>query len=338
MSSSSMRTSCSFFRDVQDIVPQAWSGSWSDLVDRLRQVHKPNGGLRQEVAKKSLPSVCASTFLAGKTRAREHVTGVRLVILDFDNAREVTTGEFHRSGRPKTRKVVIGNPATMAEIETCLKNAGVAALAWSTWSDKPEWPKFRVVIPLAIPVPGAAWGQYADLVVDDLGLGPWREALDLPVLRNPAALAFLPAAHGARGVRFFHLEGTTLPVSMDRLEARKVACRALEEGHAPRSGPVGGDQWWKRYCVDGRPVDFRKLDLVPILARLGCRVGSERPWAGGIKLRCTCPWSDEHTGGVDDDAAFVILRQGKWPVFGCSHTGHEALGLRDLLEAAWGRP
>jgi hypothetical protein len=34
----------------------------------------------------------------------------------------------------------------------------------------------------------------------------------------------------------------------------------------------------------------------------------------------------------------LIHTPGTWPSFRCMHSGHAHMGLRDLLEWAWGRP
>lgn len=333
-----MRAACTFFQNAQDNAPRPWTGEWDSLADGLQRVRRPQAGLQGDAAKKSLPALCASTFLPGTTRARDHVVGVHLLIMDFDNAREKPTGELHPSGRMKTRKVALAEPVSMEVVQGLLERTGVAAVGWSTWSAKPTWPKFRVVVPLASPVPGVAWPQAAEWALEALGLGPMRTAIDGPVLHNPAALAFLPAAPDPSSIRFFRLEGKPVGIPLDRLHEVEVPRPALPAWERVRVEARAGEVWWKAYRVNGQPVDFIALDLVPILERLGCKVGQERPWGTGTKRRCTCPWAGEHTGGIDDDAAVLFTAPGKWPAFACLHSGHAGLGLREVVEAAWGRP
>lgn len=331
------RTACSFFRNAQDNKPRSWAGAWERLADDLQRIRHPQTGLEGDDAKKSLPALCAATFLPGLPRARENVAGVHLLLLDFDNAREEPTGELHSSGRAKTRKVPLDAPVDMDVVQSLLERTGVGALAWSTWSDKPTWPKFRVVLPLTSPIEAALWPRAAEWALETLGLGSLRAAIDGPVLRNPAALAFLPAAPDPSSIRFFRLEGGPLSIPLDELPTVRPPDHELFPRERTRIEARADDEWWKRYRVKGRPVDFNALDLAPILERLGCKVGEARPWKGGTKRRCTCPWAREHSGGVDDDAAVIFSEPGKWPSFVCLHSGHVGLGLREILEEAWGR-
>lgn len=76
------------------------------------------------------------------------------------NARdEVIPGEFHKSGAPKIRKVMIDRPVTMVEeVSEALWDAEVAAYCYSTWSNRDGWPKHRALVPLLeAPVPASLW-------------------------------------------------------------------------------------------------------------------------------------------------------------------------------------
>lgn len=99
-----------------------------------------------------------------------------------------------------------------------------------------------------------------------------------------------------------------------------------------KTDPRTGRDWWR-----GFRVDFKTLDLAGLLAAMGVAVGKAQPFRGGYKFRCHCPWASEHTHALDDDSAVVIQTPGDWPSFKCAHSGHVALGLHDICEAA-GRP
>lgn len=333
-----MQAACSFFRNAMDNAPSTWEGPWERLAEILQRIHEPKPGLTGDAAKKSLPALCASTFAPGATRSRDAVTGVHLLLLDFDNACEEPTEARHPSGRVMTRKVRLAEPVGMEMIGTLLKSASIAGLGWSTWSAKSEWPKHRWVVPLSAPVPGCLWPQAAEWAVSMLGLGAFRAAIDGPVLHNPAALAFLPGAPEPSSIRFMEVTGQPLSIPSEGLEAVTMPRRELPPWEVERKAARDGEQWWMRYRVNGLPVDFAALDLVPILERLGCKLGPERPWQDGAKRRCTCPWAQEHSGGVDDDSAVIFTEPGKWPRFACLHSGHAGVGLREVVEAAWGRP
>lgn len=333
----STRAACTFFRNAHDNIPRHWAGSWDQLQNGLQRIRRPRSHLKGDVAKKSLPALCAATFLPGATRAREHVVGVQILLLDFDNSMEQPTGEVHPSGRPKTQKVVLDTPVEMEVIQGLLSNAGVAAVAWTTWSAKPEWPKFRVAIPLAFPVPGHLWPQVTEWALGALGLQDVRAGIDIPVLHNPAALAFLPGAPDPSIIRFFSLMGRPLNVPLDQMHRVEVPAQEFPNRQHSGSKARTGERWWKSYQIaPGKYLDFKTLNLIPVLKRLGCRLGPERPWGTGTKMRCTCPWASEHSGGVDDDSAVIFRKPGKWPIFACSHSGHGGLGLKDVIKAAWG--
>lgn len=329
---------CSFFRGVQDNHPVPWIGSWERLAEGLLWVRKPKVGLVGDAAKKSLPALCAATFEPGTTRARGNVAGVHLLVLDFDNSAEESTEVRYSSGRMKMRKVPLMAPVSMEAICRQLQIVGVAAVAWTTWSAAAVWPKFRVVVPLVSAIPGVVWPQAAEWGLGVLGLTPFRAAIDIPVLHNAAALAFLPGALDSSSIRFFNLKGGPLLIPLDQLCAVQVPRHEPRAWEPRPSVAPRDDSWWKGYLVGGRPVSFADVDLAAILKRLGCKVGPERCWGPGIKRRCTCPWAAEHSAGVDDDAAVIFMESGKWPRFACSHSGHAGVGLREILEMAWGRP
>ena len=271
-----------------------------------------------------------------------------LLILDLDNSvEEVIPGEFwidrdgKPTGRPKTRKVRIADPVTMDEVSAVLERAGVASMGWTTWSSTPEHEKFRVVIPLAAPVPVDLWPRASEWALAHLGLDPFRRGLDLPVLRNAAALAFLPGSPNPSTIRRAETSGQALLVSLDDLPAVPPPALASWQSAVVserRAEKALGGHWWQAYRVDGRPVDFRSLDLVQILERRGIKVGPSKAFKNGSKRRCHCPWASEHSHGLDDDSCVIIHTPGTWPSFKCSHSGHLHMGLRDLIEWTWGRP
>lgn len=339
---------CSFFEHgATDVEPINWQGSWQTLVRNLLRTFDCDRGIPPLAAKLTLPAICGATFSAETTRRRENVQAVGLLLADFDNCAEQGTGQVHldRDGRPTnrpvTRKVPLESPITLSLVAESLRLAGVSAMAWSTWSSQPNWPRFRVAIPLLRPVPGDLWRRAADYAIDYLGWGPFRSSLDIGVLRNPSALAFLPGAPDPDSIERLFVDGDPLYLPQQRLaqiaEVRDVLSDWQRNAIRLRSA-VPGPRWWHAYLEQGRVQDYRSLDLSYILRSLGCWVGEEQPYRNGTKLRCTCPWHSEHTGGVDDDAAVIFQAPGHWPGWHCSHSSHIHLSLRDVLEAAWGRP
>ena len=337
---------CSFFDHAWDNNPRSRAGTWEQLKPLLQRIYLPgNPG-----DKRSMPAISPAYYPSGVTRGRDTAAGVGLAILDYDNgAEEVIPGEYYRNartggstGRPKTRKVRIPSPVTMAEVIRQLQQAGQASMAWTTWSATSDWEKFRVLIPLAHPVPVDSWTVAADWALTHLGLDQFRRGLDVPVLHNPAALAFLPGSPDPSSIRRAETSGRMLgiPLALNSGEAPRAPWTPwqnaiLEARHAEREA---GEHWWKAYRVNGRPVDFQSLDLAAIMESRGIKIGPPRCFKDGTKRRACCPWAGEHTGGVDDDAAVLIHTPGTWPSFQCMHSGHSHMGLRDLIEWAWGRP
>jgi hypothetical protein len=328
---------CSFFRNALDPRPTEWEGPWEHLVNSLQRDRQPEELPGHEV-KLGLPALCGATFAPGTTRAREHAVALQLVILDVDNARMVPSGETHPSGRPVLVKAPLERPAQLGGMTANLEALGLAAFGWSTWSSAPGWPRFRVVIPLVAPVPADLWPQAVEWILTRTGLNAWREALDLPVLRDTARLNFLPARRpGGPVVERREATGAPLAVPLEGLERIPVPAPALQtwqRDHLARRGGEGYG-WANRFrAADGSPLDLRTLDAVRLLESLGCRIGPGRSWGAGVKHRTTCPWPGEHSHGLDDDCAVLFMETGRWPFWRCAHSHHAHLGLPDLLESA----
>jgi len=343
---------CSFFNKAADNVPRPWQGTFPELRKFLERTYMPRPDTIGEAAKKSLPAICAARFMEGTTRARINVVELGLLALDFDNAREeVIPGEFWpdpRTGaptmRPKLRKVLIGQPVTFDAVQVALQAAGVASYSWTTWSCRPAWPKFRVVVPLAHAVPAALWPAATAWAMEHLGLDTYCHGLDLPVLRDTARLNFLPGAPDPTTIRRAETKGKHLAIPLNRLvpaavPALPVAPWQAEIIAARKAEREAGDHWFQCYTTpDGHGVDFMSLDLAALLAGRGAAVGRPQHFGDGLKWRCHCPLAHEHSGRVDDDCAVVIKTPGQWPSFKCSHSHHAHLGLRDVIELLWGRP
>ena len=332
-----------FFAHARDNRGQAWEGSWDSLKRGLARTFQPAAGNPGGDPKRSMPAICGAFFPPGANRGRDTALGVSVLLLDFDNERpEPIPGEFYEGGnRPKMRKVRIPDPVTPEQVQDGFMAAGVASVGWTTWSCKPDHPKHRWIIPLAVPVPVDRWERFTEAALEALGLAPFRRALDLGVLHNPAALAFLPGSPTPETIQRFQTDGPALAVALDRLPPMPAPnlepwqAAMVAERQATRAA---GDRWFQCYRVNGRPVEFLSLDLAPILEARGVKVGAPRPFKDGTKRRAHCPWASEHSRGVDDDSVVLIQTPGSWPSFKCSHSGHAHLGLQDLIEWAWGRP
>ncbi|MFZ1616762.1 MAG: hypothetical protein WAT41_05385, partial [Flavobacteriales bacterium] len=231
-----------------------------------------------------------------------------LMIFDFDNSTDEPTGEFWldlRTGeptkRPKLRKTVIPNPVTFDEVQEALWDAEVDSYSWSTWCNHQDWPKCRVVVPLAHPVPAELWGAATEWALNHLGFDSFRRGLDLPVLRDTSRLNFLPGAPDPTSIRRGETKGKHLPIPLDHLARVAVPSLSVppwqwEIQAARKVERDAGGHWFKGYRVKGRPVDFKTLDLASLLKNTGIIVGPPQPHGTGMKWRCHCPLAHEHSG------------------------------------------
>ena len=333
---------CSLFKSAWDNVPQSHYYSWDELKSILSAVYFPS----TPGEKRSMPAISGAIYPPGVRRGKDTAEGVGLLLQDYDNSiEEPIPGEFHinsrtgqSTGRPKTRKVPIADPVNMDEVIAQLQKMEIAAMAWTTWSNTSTSHRFRVVVPLSRAVTVDNWERSSEWALNTLGLNPFRRGLDIPVLKNAAALAFLSgSADPSSIVRAESIgKSLTIPIfNLPRLQAEVLAPWQVDI-NAKRQ--ADGERWWMRYKINGRPIDYMNLDLVGILAARGIVVGYPRAYKGGTKWRAHCPWACEHSSALDDDCVVLIKTSGSWPTFHCSHSGHRHMGLRDLLEWAWGQP
>jgi hypothetical protein len=296
-----------------------------------------------EDPKKATAGGSFATFNPGK-RDGQNVVSLHGVLIDFDNAKEVPTGEFHLgrnglvSNRPKVVKVCLPNPVHPEDVVRALELARVPAMVYTTWSHKAEWPRFRVAVPFAKQVAADHWEPSTEYVLGALGLDGFRRGIDFPALRDKARMYFLPDAADPSSIRRWQLDGNLLLVPTDELQQIQVPDlpRLPWQEEIIRTRASTDSTWFHRYQAKGRPVDFRSLGLVALLRAMGIKVGRPQSYSGGTKWRTHCPWASEHTHGLDDDSAVVIHIPGHWPIWRCAHSHHAHLGLRDLLEAFGG--
>lgn len=339
------------FNGARDNVPKAMACTWEQLeTGMLEQTFHSQPGRIGDEAKKSIPAISGTRFKEGTLRGCGNAVDLSLGIFDYDNSQEEHTGEFwpdKRTGkptnRPVLRKVMIENPVAFDEVQEALRDAGVDSYSWSTWSNKPGWPKFRVVVPLAHPIPAALWEAATEWILDRLKFCEFRRGLDLPVLRDVARLNFLPAAPDPASIRRGETKGKHLDIPLESLVPAAVpplpvAPWQAEIQEARKAAKKAGEQWYQRYRTGGQRVDFRTLNLPPALELAGIKVGSPRAFKTGTKWRCHCPLAHEHSGGVDDDCCVVIQTPGKFPSFRCAHSRHAHLTFQDVLELIWGCP
>lgn len=188
----------SVFKYAKDNQPIQRESLWPDLVEYIKGPHQPAHVCSGDDGKKWMPAISGARFKPGSTRRVDNVLDLSLMLFDFDNSQEVETGTFHvgRDGRPSNRPVLkkacLGNPVLPEQVVEILQEARVAFLVYPTWSHTPEWPRFRVVLPLDEPVVPESWVSATEWVIRHLGLEECRRGIDLPVLRDVARIHFLP--------------------------------------------------------------------------------------------------------------------------------------------------
>ena len=166
----------SFVNGVTDTDPQLRALAWPKLAARLvdfrpRPDLAPAGASedRLKALKRTLPAWIPVDFEPGG-RLRDQVKAVHLAVLDFDGTCDISTA--------------------------CARWAGFAYALHTSWSHTAEKHRFRLVLPLARPVPRDAWPDaFARLV--ELAVEPFDRCSE-----NPAQLFFLPAVPSSNAERF----------------------------------------------------------------------------------------------------------------------------------------
>ncbi len=324
----------SMFKGARDNQPTKRSGTWTDLVTLLTTVNATPKHPDLAEAKKAVPAFSGTIFAEGTTRGVANAEAIHLLVFDFDNTQEEPIpGERHKSGRPKTHKVPIEKPAQPDTVALALDRRGLAAVVYTTWSSSDALRKFRVVVPLASPIPPDLWTEATEWAMDHLGFQAWRDsgAIDIPVLRDTARLNFLPCAPDPESVVAAEVEGAFLTIPLEALATFVIQERPKPTWQTPRpkTNPATGRDWWADFNID-----FSTLNLEGLIQDMGIEVGKVKSYGESQKWRCHCPWADEHTHGLDDDCAVIIQTPGRWPSWSCSHSSHALLGLREVCEAA----
>ena len=288
-----------FLAGALDNRPKQQQGDFAVLMDLLEQTNAPRTLGAGDDPKKGLPGLSFATFRPRTTRAQQNVVCLDGLLADFDNCREIETGDYHLgrdgrpSDRPKLKKACLLEPIQPEAVVRALETVPVAAMVYTTWSNTSAWPRFRVVVPFANPVPAERWVPATEYALRVLGLEPFRRGLDLPVLRDTARMHFLPGAPDPTSIRRWQVAGNLLVVPLDQLQESEIPelPRMPWQESILRSRASTGSNWSLRYLVNNRPADFRSLDLVALLRAMGIQVGRPQHYGGGTKWRTHCPWA-----------------------------------------------
>lgn len=178
--------------------------TWQEFQDYAQKPRKPLPVAPGDDPKKGMAAFSPAVFQPGTLRSVQNVLELNLFCVDFDNSESIATGEFHidkrgnATGRPKLKKVCIPDPIKMTEVAEALAKAGMDHLLHPSWSDKPEWPHFHLIIPLAQAIRPALWERATAWTIQHTGLDRFARGIDMPVLKDIARIYFLPGGPNVR--------------------------------------------------------------------------------------------------------------------------------------------
>ena len=294
-------------------------GSFKVLCGVLAEKHSvtqyyPDGKIvdRKE-GKCTLPGISGAYYDTAK-RGNEFVVGNDLLIFDIDS-----------KGKPMPIDVL------NILIAACpYKVAHYFSYSHTDQILNPEGLlKCRLVIPLSRGVRPDLWREFVTWACTHLGFDPWLECLDLGSMRKVAQIYFLRGNWDNNPMKLVAKDGLDLEVPPnEELETIYVPTLPGEI-----QGTSMGPQEFKAF-VRHYNIDFKTLDLTRVLRHKDIQVGPEQRVTNGTKHRCHCPWAHEHSGGRDDDGAWITMVDGKWPRFRCAHSGCADKQLADVLEWA----
>ena len=308
---------------------------WDTFVDLVKHPE-----VQQD--KKDCTAIIPAVLYQGQTNRRiENVEYYDILGLDIDNSVKVKIG-VGEDGGWIVRESLCDRPVTPEILQEAAWKAGIASVGYETWSNKAEWPKCRLFVPLSRRILPSELGAVVDMVVEQLGLREYPHACDIKTMKTNGKLFFCPGTKDANKMPLvWDTEGVefVVPASFEGYEEFEYAPMPIaEEAQAAmeawkEANPAGlgdGDKYWLDY-----PIHFTTLDVYGLVKELGLNPGKQEAYASGYKARCHCPWEAEHSGGVGKDDAVIFWGECEWPRFSCSHTGHSpAKSLKDLAKFA----
>ena len=206
----------STFANVTDATAVLVSEPWEVLAQRLTAhtltPSKADVGLWN-----------GTTFGGSGRRRLSTAIDTYLLLIDFDN--QIQKGQLGYEDNVKKR---VDQPASLYEVEAVLRAMGVEFVMTTSHSHTPEWPRFRVVLPLAAPVPVSLWKPFAAQAMSDLGLTSYLHCVD-PIYNNPTQPYYWPSSPPDAAERYaVHVPGTRLAYNPARMpiEAQYAARKA----------------------------------------------------------------------------------------------------------------
>lgn len=263
--------------------------TWPEFIEALRHEQPTEG-------KDKVPLFSPAEFENGQ-RSKKNATRLSMFVLDIDNPQ-------CKDGDP---------PVTMHDVCCALVEKNLKHVLASSWSHSLEWPKFRVILPLAHPIKKEYWSKWAPAALEASGLETFRHAMDTSCLKNTAAIYYFPSAPD--GITFvIQKDGELLNVPIPG--SIKIDFSHIKFRRPPKMPNQG---------------DFTTLDVVQLFEAHDSyiKAGSEP----GLHI-VVCPWINEHTKQKIDTATCV--KEGspgrQWPSFQCFHSHCAGRTMKDVLE------
>jgi len=342
----------SYFSCAFDNRPKAVECSWEDFCKVVTcPIYAPEitEGCNLKYLKTLGPAWSAACWHEGYLRGVAGIKHAQILALDVDNSQKVIV-DYNDKGGPIVKELICENSAWPEEIRDHLADRDVQSLIYTSFSNQPNWPKFRVVIPCSQQIAPENYKYALEHMLKDLGLNKWRHCCDIKAMRETSRMYFNKAKGPATEAQSWNIEGNyyTLPdpiptnITLTNLLQPTLTEEAAQKRlliQATQSVSkkfkelkiTDQDQWWRSL-----PFDLHALDLVGQMKEMGFHVGEPVPWQGenvgpdgkrevGQRYVCECPFACEHSDYDDNPnsryQAYIIQFPYSIPVMKCFHTG-----------------
>ena len=139
----------SFFQSLENVHPQLKEMSWQSVCDYFTPQFPPL--LSPEERRSRGRPFSFNIYKPNTTRKKENVSLMTGLVLDFDNKDEFVP---------------------VADVLKILDRHGLIHIWYSTWSDTPAVPRWRLIIPFLTPIPVSEWKPLYDQMIILLGNPP----------------------------------------------------------------------------------------------------------------------------------------------------------------------
>lgn len=230
----------SYCRDARDNYPMAVDATWDEFVDDLRKMsYEEIVGADKEACKAQAMGIVACAYGADGRRVKENALPSWFVWLDAEE----------------------GQPNELNKALAAIRELRLEAVVYTSAGHKPPRDRFRIIIPVASPIPDRdsyerIWTKFKDLIGVRLDLGK-RAAYN--ILYQPARYSSCPANE------FYHLTGAVLTA-----EDWLSVCPELPKPEPVETVPLAASRVndaYVRRAIEGEVQRVR--DAVPGADRLG---------------------------------------------------------------------